>query len=195
MSDKQRWPIADALRAAQELCEMLDPVCERLIIAGSIRRKRPDVGDIELVYVPKFCIAPDISDLFSTKTHNMADTVIAGMEKARTLSRRVNVLGKTAFGEKIKLMVHPESGIPVDLFATTIESWWNYLVCRTGPADSNTRICVAAQQRGWKWAPYSPGFTRYVTGEDGEIETRAMDSEQAVFEFVGLPYFEPEDRK
>jgi DNA polymerase/3'-5' exonuclease PolX len=85
-------------------------------------------------------------------------------------------------------MRHVASGIPADLFAATRENWWNYLVCRTGPADSNMRICMGAQARGWKWNPYGAGFS------DPEGNVRVMDSERAVFDFVGLPYREPEAR-
>ncbi|MGN6643580.1 MAG: hypothetical protein ACTHKU_11340, partial [Verrucomicrobiota bacterium] len=86
------------------------------------------------------------------------------------------------------LMRHKETGLPVDLFAATPENWFNYLVCRTGPADSNTRICMAAQARGWKWNPYGVGFSR------GD-EIQAVASEEEVFAFVGLPFEKPEGRR
>ena len=85
-------------------------------------------------------------------------------------------------------MRHVPSGIPVDLFATTEACWFNYLVCRTGGADNNLAICFAAQRAGWKWTPYGPGFTR------GSGEVHLVRSEREVFEFVGLPYLEPEQR-
>jgi len=91
------------------------------------------------------------------------------------------------YGRKNKLMLHRATGLPVDLFAATEDNWWNYLVCRTGPADSNMRICTAAQSKGWKWNPYGAGFSR-----DGKVV--AMTSEQEVFAFVGLPYTNPEHR-
>jgi hypothetical protein len=41
------------------------------------------------------------------------------------LERRLNALGHETYGPKYKLMRHA-SGIPVDLFAATEESWFNY---------------------------------------------------------------------
>jgi len=41
-----------------------------------------------------------------------------------------------------KLAVYVGSGIPVDLFATTEECWFNALVCRTGSAETNVKIAV-----------------------------------------------------
>ena len=51
MSDKQRWPAAIARKVADELVEALTPRCEQICIAGSLRRGKPDVGDIEILYI------------------------------------------------------------------------------------------------------------------------------------------------
>jgi DNA polymerase/3'-5' exonuclease PolX len=40
-------PIADRVR------DLLAPHCDRIEIAGSIRRQKADVGDIEIVAIPK----------------------------------------------------------------------------------------------------------------------------------------------
>lgn len=53
MTTKTRWPHAEALEIAEEIKEALAHHCERIEIAGSIRRKKPEVGDIELLFVPK----------------------------------------------------------------------------------------------------------------------------------------------
>lgn len=54
MSEKQKWPIEQAKAMAVELLSHLYGFCERAQIAGSIRLGKPQVGDIELLYVPKF---------------------------------------------------------------------------------------------------------------------------------------------
>lgn len=184
---KPRFPNAVGMAVAAELCRALKPVCDRLIVAGSLRRRRPTVGDVEILYICRTETRPNPEDMFGTLTVNLADEMIAALEKEGVLERRTNVNGSEMYGPKNKLMRHRATGLPVDLFAATPENWWNYLVCRTGPADSNTRICMAAQARGWKWNPYGVGFSR-----DGE--TRAMQSEEEVFAFVGLPYAKPEHR-
>ena len=188
MSDKQRWPRAYAQHVAELLTVELGPACARLQIAGSLRRKKHSVGDIELVYVPRIERRTDTSTLFPEEiTVNCADEVINRWERDGVLRRRLNINGSETFGEKIKLMLHVDSSVPVDLFSTTEESWWNYLVCRTGPAESNVAIAEAARAKGWEWKPYSPGFYRIG-------HTEIMHSERAVFDFVGLPYNEPERR-
>ncbi len=83
------------------------------------------------------------------------------------------------WGEKNKLAVHVASGVPVDLFAATEANWFNYLVCRTGPGESNIAIASAAKAMGWQWHPYGTGFSRPVgLGTEG----RAVASEREVFE-------------
>lgn len=194
MSDKRRFPRADALRVAKELCDLLRPVTmpERLIVAGSLRRRKADVGDVEILYVPRFEELPS-ADLFGAEKRfkNLVDEVLDELRKAGRLNARLNVTGGTAWGEKNKMAIHGASLIPVDLFTATEENWFNYLVCRTGPGESNILIASRAQELGWKWNPYGEGFSR----PNGlGRETRPMTSEREVFEFVGLPYKEPWER-
>jgi DNA polymerase/3'-5' exonuclease PolX len=192
MQDKPRWPHADGMKIAAEICTALQPVCERLIVAGSLRRGKPTVGDVEILYISTTETRPDPHDLFGTVVVNLADEVIAALDASGVLGRRRNVNGAEMFGAKNKLMVHRASGMPVDLFSATPRNWWNYLVCRTGPAESNTRIATAAQRRGWKWHPYGSGFSR--ENEDGEREDFVVACEEDVFRFVGLPFKEPRTR-
>lgn len=64
-SSKTKHPRANALEVARELTSMLRPLCEpeRFIFAGSLRRMKAEVGDIELVYVPLVEDRPDPEDL------------------------------------------------------------------------------------------------------------------------------------
>jgi DNA polymerase/3'-5' exonuclease PolX len=177
---KTRFPRAKAISVAREVAAILAPNCQRIIVAGSLRRGKAEVGDIEVVYIPKFEMGNVPGDMFAEERVNLADRAIALMEARGILARRTNVNGSTMFGSKNKLMEHCDSGIPADLFSTNEDSWFNYLVCRTGPAESNTAVAVAAKRRGWHWNPYGSGFTR-----DGALHS--ITSEADVFRFVGLP--------
>lgn len=185
---KPRYPLADALAIANSLVGLLETWCERIIIAGSIRRRKATVGDIELVYVPKMADIQDPDNMFMKIPAPTIDLVIRGLESQGILGRRLNIKGSETYGPRNKLMRHIRSGIGVDLFATTEACWFNYLVCRTGGSVSNIAIASAAQRLGFRWNPYGPGFSRY-----GDI--RPMPTEEAVFAFVGLPYKEPWERE
>lgn len=173
--------------ALQDFCEP-----ERVLICGSIRRKKALVGDVEVLFVPK--LMPVASgDFFAPPTLVPAtDAVLEKLLADGVLAKRQNVNGSEMWGALNKLAVHVPTGIPVDLFTATRENWWNYVVCRTGGAENNVAIASAAMRMGWKWNPYGAGFSRAVgLGR----ETIPVHSEREVFEFVDMKYKEPEHRQ
>lgn len=186
MIDKPKYPRSAAIAAAKEILAEL--ITERVVIAGSLRRRKPLVGDIEILYIPKTETGPDPADLFSHRTLNLTDQSIQAMIQRRLIAPRENTLGSTTWGEKNKLARHLPSGIPVDFFATSPRAWHNYLVCRTGGAENNVAISTAAQKKGWSWHPYRSGFT------DDQGQFVPVHSEQDVFTLIGLPYLEPWQR-
>ena len=185
---KPRFPRPVAIQAAREVVARLEPNCERIIVAGSLRRGKREVGDVEILYIPKMRPALSQSDFFSIEDINLADSAIEEMESYGTLSRRLNKNGSPSYGPKNKLMRHEGTGVPVDLFSTTAAAWFNYLVCRTGPAESNIEVAKAAQAKGWKWHPYGEGFS------DHRGRPVRVCIEPDVFTLVGLPYYEPRER-
>ena len=52
-TDKTRFPIQIAELVGASLVERLEDVCDRIEVAGSIRRRRQFVGDIEILCIPK----------------------------------------------------------------------------------------------------------------------------------------------
>ena len=188
---EKRYPYAAALQVAEEIVFALAPFCVRIEIAGSLRRRKPDVGDIEILYIPKTAKRPDPDDLFADPREvDLCALAICGLDAEHMIVPRLNSRGAKTYGPLNKLMRHVASGIPVDLFTATPENWFNYLVCRTGPADLSQRIAVEAKRLGWKWHPYGSGFTALDNGQESRVEC-----EKDVFDFVGLPYTEPEARR
>ena len=169
--------LAKAKAIAEELKALLEPACEKIVVAGSIRRQKPDVGDIELLCIPKYDGPVD-----------QLDREIRLLIEQGILSFRCNKLGSKVYGPKNKLMVHIRSGIGVDIFSTTEDCWPVALVVRTGGAETNKRIATVALGKGWSFHAYGWGFTT----PQGE---RVCRSEREVFEAVGLPYLEPWERR
>lgn len=166
LGEKIRHPLADARVIADELAARLAPACLRVEVAGSVRRGKETVGDIELVYCSR---------------GGEAETLIAGMVA------RGELVIRGGYGPKNKFLRHIPSGISVDLFAATEESWFNTLAFRTGPAASNIAVAEAARDKGWRWRPYGAGFTCGDT-------VIAARTEQAVFELVGIWCLPPAER-
>ena len=189
MAEKRRWPLQFAQMVADMLKSQLAPYCKRIGVAGSIRRQKPMVGDIELLAIPDVVT---LRNLLGEVTEEL-DTLDQGIQRlieAGFLAYRLNRAGhRLGYGTKNKFLVHLPSGIPVDIFSTTEEKWAMSLVIRTGPADFNKRLMATAQARGMRGHAYGEGFTL----ADGSA--LACKTEQEVFAAVGWPYLPPEERK
>jgi DNA polymerase/3'-5' exonuclease PolX len=188
MTDKPKFPRADAIAVAKELVAAIKPSCEPdfLKVCGSLRRGKQLVGDVELVYVPRIHLFK--VDFFAEEPLNLVDEALGELISFGILAKRLNKNGHQTWGPNNKLALHVKSGIPVDLFSTSNAAWWNYVVCRTGSAENNVAICNAAIAKGWKWHPYDRGFT------DREGNWHVAETEQDVFRLAGLPYKPPGER-
>lgn len=195
MSTKTKFPHAEAAKIAREMFERLNPFCERLKVAGSLRRERLYVSDIELLFVPKF--APDPSSmmgaLFGTGEAQMNDLTqiaINRLEQDGVIRKRPNINGGTSWGPQNKLAVHVASGIPIDFFSTTPENWWVSLVIRTGGKRTNLMLTMAANRRGLRLNAYGSGFTKLASGDK-----IPCTSEEQVFQLAGVPFKQPRFRQ
>lgn len=192
-AEKVRWPHGEALAVAEELVERLRPYCERILICGSLRRKKPTVGDVEIVYVSRWAPGRVATDMFAAALPiNLVDECLEVLLLGQVIGKRVNAKGSRMWGPKNKYGRHLPTGIPVDFFEAQESSWWNYVVCRTGGEKNNTRIAGLAKQIGWKWHPYGTGFERSSGPDRGRFHV--VSSEREVFDFVRVPYLEPEER-
>jgi len=130
-----------AERRALEVVEWLRPGCKRIEIAGSIRRQRPDVGDIEIVAIPMpgeglFGPGPELPTVL--------DNLICD------LLGRGAFLRREADGAKYKKLFTACLGgeVQVDLFLATPENWGYILALRTGPAGFSKRLVTPDWQGG-----------------------------------------------
>ena len=172
---------------AEEIVEMLKPACERIAIAGSLRRLKKQVGDIEILFVPRMSKRPE--GLFDERLVSVASEVIDQKLKEGYFAKRPSKIGVFTWGESNKLGIHVPSQIPVDLFSCPPENWWVSLVIRTGSKETNLRLTTCANRKNCTLNAYGFGVTDRATG----ITTPAH-SEQEVFELCGVPYLKPKDR-
>ncbi len=165
----------DAQTIASELVSRLGPHCEQLVIAGSLRRKRPGVNDIDLVLIPK----------------KLPDFVSAVMD---LYGRRPEKCG-----EKIIMLEHYESQwhpalkpIQVDLYLATPKTWATLLLIRTGSKDHNIKLARRAKECGFQLKANGDGLINNSGTPDVRLR---CDSEAEIFACLGLPYREPWERE
>ena len=187
-----RIPLAQAEPIAREALALFAPACLRLEIAGSIRRRRPDVADVELVAVPRL---EPILDLFGEQRGEQ-DTLHALCRQLLAdgvLSHRPDKNGVQSFGPKSKRVVyHGRAGaLPLDLFAVTdVAQWGAIFAIRTGPALFAKRLVTPRLYGG-----YMPMGMREWEGAlwDG---TRLVETpeETDFFTALGVAWLPPEQR-
>jgi DNA polymerase/3'-5' exonuclease PolX len=183
------WPLAEAREVADALITLLRPACEKIEIAGSVRRQRPQVGDLELLAISK--TSPANEQLAFDRPRLVVpalDARVGELITTSVLDYRLNKPGTRTYGPLNKLLVHAPSGISVDLFSTTLENWGMALVVRTGPKDFNIRMMARFKALGLQGHAY--GGVEDKWGKQFML----CPTEEEVFRLLQWNYVPPEKR-
>jgi DNA polymerase/3'-5' exonuclease PolX len=113
--------LEDALNIASNVVGQLSPYCSRIEIAGSVRRQKPEVKDIEVVCI----VVPERLNDF-----------------AQVVNQWKKIKGEPTGRYTQRLL--PE-GINLDLFIARPENWGLIFALRTGSANFSYRILAT----GW----------------------------------------------
>lgn len=169
MSDGQRIGAREARARAEVLKRELEPLCKQIELAGSLRRGKPDVGDVEIVALPQ-----DAPSMLA----RLDKLVAAGsIHKARYSD------GKTRWGQKYRGLII--DGLRVEVFLADVHNWGFILWLRTGPGDANEWVM---RQCLYQRAPYRAveGYWR-VTLEGGEPGPKIhVPDEKEMFRLLGI---------
>ena len=166
---------------------LLKEVSVQIQIAGSLRRRKPAVNDIEILLIPKREVIADPVEMFPEPT-DLALKRIDELIAQGTLEKRRKVNGTVTYGSKTKLLIHRESNMPVDIFACEPDAWINCLFSRTGGKTTNIAVASGAKSRGLAWKAFDAGFLT----RDGRL--LKMRSEEEIFRTAGLAYLPPHKR-
>jgi DNA polymerase/3'-5' exonuclease PolX len=165
-----------ALAVARRVVTELKPACERIEIAGSLRRRNHTVHDIDIVLVPR-----NAPEKFSLGGLTVLDGVISQLVSRGSLTP---VRGK----EKIKVFVASKTGIPMDIYIAGPETWATLLLIRTGSKEHNIKLAQRARELGMKLRASGDGI------ENGNGDLLRVDAEEDIFRLLELPYLRPEER-
>lgn len=175
----------EARQTAEDLMVELAGQCRRIEIAGSIRREKSYVKDIELVIIP----------------HHLPSLLarLDGLVVRGDMEPRTNVKGnRIAWGTKERAAVYQKL-YPVDIFIADEDNFGFIYWLRTGPGDANTRVMqilkymaspVRAHDGRLHWVDYPADYT---SDDDNYIDRHIIRTpeEVDVFTLFGMDYRKP----
>lgn len=169
---------------AEALVRMLSSYCEQIEIAGSIRREKAEVGDIELVAIPKYQVKMKGLSKFLSLSDQI-DQVNLLEEMIETMVARGDCqLGKN--GPRYKELIYSHRGFKVDLFIANKENFGLIHMIRTGSADYAKQFMIELNKKGVYKVKGG-----YLWLQDEKI---SVSSEEQLYQTVGFPWKSPQDR-
>lgn len=179
MSEHPKQPYASMKRCADALVEFLRPACERIEIAGSLRRRKPFCSDIELVAIPKPLTNLLGEPMEETEVDKLLDTCPVTFTKRGRKYQQFHFDGTTA-------------PFYVDLFLQPDPGTWGYnFTIRTGSLDFSKRLVTPKNFGGYKPDGLEIHDARVWRG--GQlVET---PEEEDIFAVWGMDWIAPEVRR
>jgi DNA polymerase (family 10) len=163
--------LEDATYLANSLLDSIKHLCdpEHIMVVGSIRRKCPEINDIDIVLIPQDWLWNTI--IQKLKTQWKAQVVEAGQELARL---------KVSTGAT-------SEPVQVDFYRARPETWGVLLLIRTGSTQHNIKLCSLAKQKGMMLS------AKAGVNKNGRII--ASRTEEEIFKALEMDFVEPEKRE
>jgi DNA polymerase/3'-5' exonuclease PolX len=187
---------------AVSLCKKLQPFCDKINIAGSVRRQKIVVKDIEIICIPKKDIVLVKPDMFSEPIEKN----VIMPEFAKTVLGLGKIIKGKPDGKYMQIEL-PEL-INLDLFIPDDFDYYRQYAIRTGSADYTARYIAA----GWKrigWCGSDKGLrkisdciehktpdnkSRWICQSEFAEKPPIWESEEQFFEWLGIKWVHPKNR-
>ena len=170
---KAPLPLEEAQPIVNRLIERFTPVCERVEVAGSVRRQKPMVGDLEVVVIPR---GGQLNQL-------LADWMAKGIIRHRPDKK---------WGERYKSF-HFDVGertVQADVWIQDPDRWGVNMMIRTGSATFTRNMVTRKSEGGWM--PDWFKVKEAQVWQDGEVVQ--TPEEEDIFRLWGMFYVVPQDR-
>lgn len=180
MSEGAKMPLRRAQMIAERFMSHLLPYVSQMEVAGSVRRECSEVGDIEVVCIPK--------DEFSMG-----------------LAFPMGYPGLTVNGSRLKRFIYPFSGVQIELYITNPADYGRILAIRTG-SSAYSHIQLAMRWNRLGWCGTEDGLRRKtecthkstwkIKPEYKHDPTLPpiFDTEKKFFAFLGIEWIHPKER-
>jgi DNA polymerase/3'-5' exonuclease PolX len=183
--------LQDAESIAQDLLTgngQLASHFEKWTVCGSIRRKKSEVNDIDIVAIEK----PHTRYQFGEPTISQRIKRLdpTGESEAKAMGKQ----GAARFldGDKIKRFQY--RGMMIDLYLADEKTYGTLVLIRTGSKDHNVRLTTLAMGKGWKLFASGQGLCRVgKTNRDMILEVIDSTEDGILLKLLGrVP--KPEER-
>ena len=175
MSLGPQLPLARAMEIAQQVSDLLAPAVERSKVAGSVRRQRPVVRDLEIVIEPRMQL----------------DLLGAGTPEIEPVHRALREMGDWSKGGDRYVQIRNvlgHEGLKLDAFIVHDPARFPVILAlRTGPAPLSEWAVTRMRQFGRR--SVSGRIVDLKTGEELPCE-----SEEQFFAYAKLPFLPPRFR-
>ncbi|MBP7088109.1 MAG: DNA polymerase/3'-5' exonuclease PolX [Candidatus Omnitrophica bacterium] len=166
---KKRTPLYFALCIANTFIEKMGKIkeVEKITAAGSLRRKKETIGDIDIL-------------ASSSKPNKVMDSFV-----------KLSLVSKVLAKGSTKSSVIGQDNIQVDLRVVNKNSFGSALLYLTGSKDFNIKLRHLALKRGYKINEYG------VFPLKGKNKEKALagKTEESIFSLMGMQYITPELRE
>ncbi len=179
---KEKVDLVVAKDIADRYVNLLKPFCDKIQIAGSVRRKRPRVGDIEIVCIPKTVEVPD--GLFDVKRERVRGFTQALLDVNIRIIKGNPHTGKYA-------QIYTTEKIQIDLFMAQHDNWGFIYMIRTGSSEFS-------QYMGKRWTTWGykgiDGHLNRLDTNGKPVEVIPTPTEKSFFNLLGLAVVPPTKR-
>ena len=194
------FPLSKARTIADSVVTKLQPYCEIVLIAGSIRREKVEVKDIEIVCVPKRVLKGGM-DLFGEDTRS----TVVHPDFEKTVRQLGQVVKGRPDGRMMNIVLAQK--IQLDLFMPQPIDFWRQFAIRTGSKEFTHRVLADRwYKNGWCGtedglrlqreceATVKEGKTTWKCVADKPTLPPIWSSEKEFFEWLGVTYVHPKFR-
>ena len=170
----ERTPLGIARPTVRQLIAALrsalpEDAIAKIEPAGSVRRWKETVGDLDILAV--------------------SDKPEAVMAAFPTLPQVLELVVSGATKSRVRL----SNGLECDLRVVEPRHWGAALQYFTGSKEHNVTVRELAQKQGWSLNEY--GLTATGRGQEDEGIERFFETEEALYEFLGMDWIPPEIRE
>lgn len=177
--------LAQAERYALHIVDWLRPYCTRIEIAGSIRRRRTECNDVDIVCIPKLVPTEDLAGA-TGQVRNLVREELIRYVKATPLAGWRNET-EPKWDASNLLVQLPKCEL--DLWCANEMNFATRFMCRTGSREHNIWLAERAKRWGFeRWDSY-----RGLVTKRGLLKVAATEAE--LYRALDLEFIAPENRE